>query len=92
MFLTQNESEGGRSRHAGDCKSACETESLGQIQAFLDVKDIEFKAVKRRELCDWITGWMTGLLCQQEYRGQNRRTKGILRLYIEKMTGLSRAH
>ncbi|HXO35521.1 MAG TPA: hypothetical protein VN901_24545, partial [Candidatus Acidoferrales bacterium] len=31
------------------------------------------------------------LLCQQEYMGQGRRARGLLRRYLGKMTGLSRA-
>ena len=60
--------------------------SLVQIQAFLEAKDIELKAVNRRETYDWIAG----VLCEQEYWKQNRCIKGILRLHIGKMTGLSR--
>jgi len=62
--------------------------SLEQIQAFLDAsEEIAFKGVERGEVYDWITQ----VLCEQEYWKQKRRMKGILRLYIGKMTGLSRA-
>jgi transposase InsO family protein len=61
--------------------------SLDQIRAFVEATDIEFRAVDRSEAYKWITR----LLCQQEYWKQRRPIKGILRLYIGKMTGLSRA-
>src|SRR3984893_9768555 len=45
------------------------------MRAFLEAHEIEFEAV----------------LCQQEYWKQKREVKGILRRYLAKMTGLSRA-
>ena len=36
-------------------------------------------------------GWVNQTLRQQEYRGLKRGGKGLLRRYIAKMTGLSRA-
>jgi hypothetical protein len=38
-----------------------------------------------------VYGWVERLLCQQEYPLQKRRSKGLLRAYVEHMTGLSRA-
>ena len=62
--------------------------SLEQIQAFLEASgEIEFDAANRREVYDWVTG----ALCEQEYWKQSRAAKGMLRRYIGKMTGLSRA-
>jgi len=62
--------------------------SLEQIRAFLEASgEIEFEAANRREVYDWVTG----ALCEQEYWKQSRGAKGMLRRYIGKMTGLSRA-
>ena len=62
--------------------------SLEQIRAFLEASgEIEFDAANRREVYDWVTG----ALCEQEYWKQSRGAKGMLRRYIGKMTGLSRA-
>jgi transposase InsO family protein len=63
--------------------------SLEQIRAFLAASDgLEIEAVKREE----VYGWMTQTLCEQEYWKQSRPVKGLLRQYLGKMTGLSRAH
>lgn len=62
--------------------------SLEQIRAFLEASgEIEFDAANRGEVYDWVTG----ALCEQEYWKQSRGAKGMLRRYIGKMTGLSRA-
>jgi len=62
--------------------------SLEQIRAFLEASgEIEFDAANRREVYDWVTR----ALCEQEYWKQSRGAKGMLRRYIGKMTGLSRA-
>jgi transposase InsO family protein len=62
--------------------------SLEQIQAFLEASgEIEFAASGRQE----VYGWVTRTLGEQEYWRQGREGKGLLRLYIGKMTGLSRA-
>lgn len=62
--------------------------SLDQIRAFLDAnKAVEFKASSQRELYEWTTR----TLCAQEYAGLGRSDKGLVRRYIAKMTGLSRA-
>lgn len=62
--------------------------SLEQIRAFLAASDgLEIEAVKREE----VYGWMTQTLCEQEYWKQSRPVKGLLRQYLGKMTGLSRA-
>jgi transposase InsO family protein len=70
--------------------SGHETEklSLQQIEQFLlAAKEVRFEASQREE----IYGWVERLLCQQEYMGQGRRARGLLRRYLGKMTGLSRA-
>lgn len=70
--------------------SVHETEklSLQQIEQFLlAAKEVRFEASQREE----IYGWVERLLCQQEYAGQGRRARGLLRRYLGKMTGLSRA-
>ncbi len=62
--------------------------SLQQIEKFLlATKEVRFQASHREE----VYGWIERLLCQQEYAQQGRRTRGLLRRYIGKMTGLSRA-
>ena len=70
--------------------SVHETEklSLQQIEQFLlAAKEVRFEASQREQ----IYGWVERLLCQQEYVGQGRRARGLLRRYLGKMTGLSRA-
>lgn len=62
--------------------------SLEQIRAFLEATDeVEFEAANRGE----IYGWVSRTLCEQEYWKQSKASKGLLRRYLEKMTGLSRA-
>lgn len=70
--------------------SVHETEklSLQQIEKFLAAaKEVRFEASERNQ----VYGWIERLLCQQEYTRQGRRARGLLRRYIGKMTGLSRA-
>ena len=70
--------------------SVHETEklSLQEIEQFLlAAKEVRFEASQREE----IYGWVERLLCQQDYMGQGRRARGLLRRYLSKMTGLSRA-
>ena len=62
--------------------------SLEQIRAFLEASDeIGFEGSRREEIYQWVTP----TLCEQEYWKQDRATKGLLRQYIAKMTGRSRA-
>jgi len=62
--------------------------SLDQIRAFLEAnKAVEFKATSQRELYEWTTR----TLCAQEYAGLGRSDKGLVRRYVAKRTGLSRA-
>jgi transposase InsO family protein len=62
--------------------------SLEQIRAFLEAsEEVRFAGEKRVE----IYGWISRLLREQQYREQSRGCHGLLRRYIEKLTGLSRA-
>ena len=62
--------------------------SLVEIEAFLAVSEsVRFAGCDRTE----IYGWVGRLLCHHEYPLQGRRSKGLLRAYVERMTGLSRA-
>lgn len=62
--------------------------SLEQIRAFLEAsEEFEFAAANRQE----VYAWVTQVLCGQEYWKQSRGVKGLLRRYLGKMTGLSRA-
>jgi transposase InsO family protein len=62
--------------------------SLEQIRTFLAAsEEFRFEANNREE----IYGWVTRTMVEQEYGGQKREAKGLLRRYVEKMTGLSRA-
>lgn len=65
-----------------------ETLSLEQIRAFLDGSgEVRFQAHDRAELYEWINQ----TLRQQNYGHLKRASKGLVRLYVSKMTGLSRA-
>lgn len=62
--------------------------SLEQIRALLEAtEEVEFEASKRQE----VYGWISRTLCEQEYWKQGKAGKGLLRAYVQKMTGLSRA-
>jgi len=62
--------------------------SLQEIEKFLLAsQEVRFEASQREE----VYGWVERLLCQQAYARQGRRARGLLRRYIGKMTGLSRA-
>jgi hypothetical protein len=65
-----------------------ENPSLEQIRAFLaGSQEVRFQGEGREE----IYGWVSRLLRQQDYGQLKRADKGVLRRYIEKMTGLGRA-
>jgi transposase InsO family protein len=65
-----------------------EKQSLEQIRAFLEVSgEVRFQAQDRQG----VYGWASGILRQQDYGGLKREGKGLLRRYLAKMTGLSRA-
>ena len=62
--------------------------SLDQIRAFLEGRDeLRFEASDRQELYTWVGR----TLVEQEYAGLGRESKGLLRRYVAKLTGLSRA-
>lgn len=62
--------------------------SLEQIRAFLaGAEPVEFAAQGRREVYTWVER----VLVRYEYARQGKADKGLLRRYVEKMTGLSRA-
>jgi len=62
--------------------------SLEQIRAFLLAsQEVRFEGTRRQEVYDWVSR----TLCYQEYWKQRRQAKGLLRQYIARMTGLSRA-
>jgi hypothetical protein len=60
--------------------------SLEQIRGFLKAsEEFRFEASKRKEVYEWVTQ----TLVEDEYSGQPREAKGVLRQYLGKMTGLS---
>lgn len=63
-------------------------QSLEQIRAFLEAsQEMRFQGQERAE----VYAWVTRLLREQGYRRQGRAGKGLLRRYLAKMTGRSRA-
>ena len=61
---------------------------LEQIRAFLESsEEIRFQGQGRAE----VYAWVTRTLREQGYAQQERAGKGLLRQYLGKMTGLSRA-
>lgn len=62
--------------------------SLEEIRAFLRASDeLGFEAQNRDE----VYGWVNLILRQQRYQDLDRTGRGVVRLYVAKMTGLSRA-
>jgi transposase InsO family protein len=62
--------------------------SLEQVQAFLNGnEEVGFKAPNRKELY----AWTQRTLCAQSYSSLQRSGKGLMKRYIGKVTGLSRA-
>jgi transposase InsO family protein len=62
--------------------------SLDQIEAFLNASgEIRFEGENREQVYTWIEQ----VLGQQQYAQQGRKARGLVRRYLEKMTGLSRA-
>jgi transposase InsO family protein len=62
--------------------------SLEQIQAFLQGSgEVGFKGQNREEIYSWVNQ----TLRQQRYENLKRSQRGLVRRYVEKMTGLSRA-
>lgn len=65
-----------------------EASSLEQIQAFLAGSDgVRFAGQGRGE----VYGWVEQTLVRHQYAGLDRRGKGLVHRYVERMTGLSRA-
>lgn len=67
-----------------------EGEGLGleQIQEFLEAsQDLQFEGKERQQIYEWVTS----ILRQHRYGQQGRAGKGLLRRYLVKMTGKSRA-
>jgi transposase InsO family protein len=65
-----------------------EKQSLEQIRAFLEASgEVRFQAHNRGELYEWVNQ----TLGQQDYGHLKREGKGLVRRYVAKMTGLSRA-
>jgi transposase InsO family protein len=65
-----------------------EKQSPEQIRAFLEgSEEVRFEGKRRQEVYDWITR----LLRRQSYRTEGRVVRGLLRRYVAKMTGRSRA-
>lgn len=61
---------------------------LEQIRAFLEAADeVQFVAAGRGD----VYAWISRTLCEQGYRKHGKAAKGLLRAYVQKMTGLSRA-
>jgi hypothetical protein len=62
--------------------------SLGQIRAFLQAsQEVRFEGTRREEIYEWVTQ----TICYQQYWKQKRPVKGLLRQYMGRITGLSRA-
>ena len=67
---------------------AGEKMSLEQIRAFLEASDeVEFAGRNREEMY----GWMNQMLLQLGYQKLKRCGRGLVRRYMAKMTGMSRA-
>jgi transposase InsO family protein len=62
--------------------------SLEAIGRFVEAsEDIQFEGESRQQ----VYGWVEQLLIRQEYSQQGKAARGLVRRYIEKMTGLSRS-
>ena len=62
--------------------------SLDQIEAFLNAsEEIQFEGEDRKQTYAWVEQ----VLREQHYQKQGRKARGLVRRYLEKMTGLSRA-
>jgi transposase InsO family protein len=62
--------------------------SLEEIQAFLDAsEEFEFEGKKRKEIYDWVRRTLVG----QQYHVLGKAERGLVRRFLVKMTGLSRA-
>jgi transposase InsO family protein len=62
--------------------------SLEAIVRFVEAsEEIRFEGANRGQ----VYGWVERVLVQQEYGQQGKAARGLVRRYVEKMTGLSRA-
>src|SRR5437868_2908167 len=62
--------------------------SLEQIREFVAAsQEIRFEGAKRKEVYDWARQVLT----EQQYHLQGKAGRGLLRCYLAKTTGLSRA-
>ena len=62
--------------------------SLEQIRAFLAAsEEIRFEGRNRKEIYNWVRE----TVIEKQYHVQGRAEKGLLRCYVAKVTGLSRA-
>ena len=62
--------------------------SLEEIQAFMDAsEEVEFEGKHRKEVYDWLRRTLVG----QQYHVLGKAERGLVRSFIVKMTGLSRA-
>ena len=62
--------------------------SLEGISRFVEAsEEIRFESKSRAQ----VYGWVERVLIQQEYARQGKAARGLVRRYIEKMTGMSRA-
>jgi hypothetical protein len=62
--------------------------SLEQIRAFLEASDeVRFEARDRQQIYEWVEQ----TLREQSWGDLKRSSRGLMRRYLEKMTGLSRA-
>jgi len=60
-------------------------EAIGRFVAASE--EIRFESENRQQLYSWVER----VLIEQQYRQQGKAARGLLRRYIAKMTGLSRA-
>lgn len=66
----------------------CGKLSLAEVLALVAATEaMRFEGTGRKEMCEWVTR----LLLTQEYLAEGKVGRGLLRRYIEKMTGRSRA-
>jgi len=65
-----------------------EHQSLEQIQAFMEGNEgVDFKGRSRKEVYEWTQA----TLCWHSYASLGREDKGLVKRYVSKVTGLSRA-
>ena len=66
----------------------CVKLSLAEIRALIEATGaMRFEGAGRKEMCEWVTR----LLRMQDYVSEGKVGRGLLRRYIERMTGRSRA-